>query len=210
MKTASPLDILRLPAPEAAPLLIGAILSANGRSGRIVEVEAYTEDDPASHSYGGKRRRNASMFLAAGHLYIYRSYGVHWCANLVTGPEGSGQAVLLRAVEPLTGLPRMRAERPGVPDHRLCAGPGNVCASFSFSGSHDGLRLGNGFDLRLGGPSEVWVGPRIGISRATDLPRRFFDPHSPALSRRSGRSSRPLEPDLALFWAKLKKVRTIS
>lgn len=199
MKTLTPLDILALSAPEAAPRLIGAVFSFNGRSGRIVEVEAYTEDDPASHSYGGRRHRNATMFMEAGRLYVYRSYGVHWCANLVTGPPGSGQAVLLRATEPLDGLAEMRRVRPGVADHRLCAGPGNLTAAFALTGEHDGSLLGEDFELTVGEPCQVWVGQRIGVTRAADLPRRFFNPKSPSLSRGPGLRSMPFEPGDRFF-----------
>jgi DNA-3-methyladenine glycosylase len=208
MAKPSVLDILMLPATEAAPRLVGAVFTFDGCAGRIVEVEAYTEDDPASHSYGGRRPRNATMFMEAGSLYVYRSYGVHWCANVVTGPEGSGQAVLLRAVEPLAGLPKMRRRRKAT-ERRLCAGPGNLTAAFGLSGKHDGIVLGRDYNLELGTGGEVWVGPRIGITQVADWPRRFFDAGSPFLSRGPGPASRPLDLDGRLFLAKAKKVRTI-
>lgn len=188
-----PLQILSLDAPVAAPLLIGCIFEFKEFSGRIVETEAYTETDPASHSYGGRRPRNATMFKEAGHLYVYRSYGVHWCANLVTGPEGSGQAVLLRALEPLGAVDAMRVNRPCAELTRLCAGPGNLTAALGISGDHDGIALGRGFDLRPGPGGEVWCGPRIGITKSADLPLRFFDRHSRFLSRTNFRQSSPFE-----------------
>jgi DNA-3-methyladenine glycosylase len=188
-----PLHILSLDAPIAAPLLIGWIFEFGKFSGRIVETEAYTETDPASHSYGGRRPRNATMFKTAGHLYVYRSYGVHWCANLVTGPEGSGQAVLLRALEPIGGVDSMLANRPGTELTRLCAGPGNLTAAFGLSGNHDGIVLGQGFGLKPGISVEVWSGPRIGISKAVDLPYRFFERNSRFLSRKNFRHSGPFE-----------------
>lgn len=172
--THSGAQILSLGALEAAPRLIGMVLSTPDASGRIVETEAYTEDDPASHSYRGQRTSNAAMFLGAGHIYVYRSYGVHWCLNLVTGEAGVGEAVLIRALEPLTGIEAMSRRRKGANVKRLCAGPGNVALALGLDGSHSGSRLGE--HLALSGETtqqEVCVGQRVGISAAVDWPRRF-------------------------------------
>lgn len=172
--THSGAQILSLGALEAAPRLIGMVLSTGEVSGRIVETEAYTEDDPASHSYRGRRNSNAAMFLEAGHIYVHRSYGVHWCLNLVTGAAGIGEAVLIRALEPLTGIEIMARRRGGARLDRLCAGPGNVAAALGLEGSHSGSMLGE--HIFLSGETterDVCVGTRVGISVAVDWPRRF-------------------------------------
>jgi DNA-3-methyladenine glycosylase len=179
------LQVLRLDAPDAAPLVLGLELSVNGCSGRIVEVEAYTQDDPASHSFRGRTPRNAPMFYEGGHLYVYRSYGVHWCLNLVTGMEGEGQALLVRALEPTAGLDRMRRRRGELPDHRLCAGPGNVCRALGVDGSYSGERIGGRVQLRgkPGSAQHIACGPRIGITRGMDRAWRFCLAGSRSLSR---------------------------
>ncbi|HET7046606.1 MAG TPA: DNA-3-methyladenine glycosylase [Gaiellaceae bacterium] len=171
---------------EVAPELVGAELYVDGVGGTIVEVEAYDHEDPASHAHENRRTaRNAAMFLPGGHAYVYRSYGVHWCLNLVCGPEGEGQAVLLRALEPLAGLDAMRARR-GLEDVRLlCAGPGRLCQALGVSRLHDALPLDRPpFELheRTAGP-EVRRGPRIGITRAAELPWRYGLAGSRFLSR---------------------------
>ena len=136
-------------------------------------------DDPASHSFNGPTSRNSVMFGPAGRLYVYRSYGVHWCANVVTGADGDGQAVLLRALVPLAGLEAMRSRRAGRSDRELCNGPGKLCAALGIDGADNGLDLTDVssairiVDDRAEVPAEVNVGPRIGISKAVDTPWRF-------------------------------------
>jgi DNA-3-methyladenine glycosylase len=160
---------------EVARDLIGAALLVDGVGGTIVEVEAYDQDDPASHGFGGRTSRNDSMFGPGGHAYVYRSYGVHWCLNLVTGGEGRASAVLLRALEPTHGVERMRSRR-GLEDIRLlCAGPGRLCQALGVTREHDGLPLDRPpFELHAH-PREVDVvaGARVGITRAVDLPWRY-------------------------------------
>ncbi|MGH3037769.1 MAG: DNA-3-methyladenine glycosylase, partial [Gaiellaceae bacterium] len=126
---------------EVAPELVGCTLLVDDAGGRIVEVEAYDAEDPASHGFGGETARNRAMFGPPGHAYVYRSYGIHWCLNLVCGREGTAEAVLLRALEPTQGLERMK-ERRGLEDERLlCAGPGRLCQALGVTGEHDGLPL---------------------------------------------------------------------
>jgi DNA-3-methyladenine glycosylase len=167
---------LRRSVHEVAPELIGAELYVDGVGGRIVELEAYDHEDPAAHGFGNKRTaRNAAMFLPGGHAYVYRSYGIHWCLNFVTGPEGEASAVLIRALEPLQGLDTMRARR-GLDDVRLlAAGPGRLCQALAITREHDGLPLdAPPFDLRpRNEPAEVVVGPRIGITKAVERPWRY-------------------------------------
>jgi DNA-3-methyladenine glycosylase len=156
--------------------LVGATLLVDGVGGTIVETEAYAPDDPASHSFRGRTMRNAAMFGPPGSLYVYRSYGVHWCANVVCGPDGVGSAVLLRALEPTHGLAEMRARR-GVEDvSLLCSGPGRLCEALGITSVHDGLPLDRPpFTLGLPAaePGEIVAAPRVGITRAGDLPWRY-------------------------------------
>jgi DNA-3-methyladenine glycosylase len=158
-----------------APDLIGAVFLFNGVGGRIVEVEAYHHTDPAAHSFGGRTERNAVMFGPPGFAYVYRSYGIHWCVNFVCEPDGSASAVLIRAVEPLEGLEKMRRRR-GLRDERLlCAGPGRVCEALGITRAHNGLALDAApFELRRRTRKvEIAVGPRIGITKAVDHPWRY-------------------------------------
>jgi DNA-3-methyladenine glycosylase len=156
--------------------LIGAELFVDGVGGTIVELEAYDYEDPASHGVGNRRTaRNAAMFLAGGHAYVYRSYGIHWCLNFVCGPEDEASAVLIRALEPTHGLDVMRARR-GVEDVRLlCSGPGRLCQALGVTREHDGLALDRPpFELRARTSDvEIVTGPRIGITKAAERPWRY-------------------------------------
>lgn len=170
---------------DAAPALIGWTLLVDGVGGRIVEVEAYADDDPASHAFGGPTARNGSMFGPPGHLYVYRSYGIHWCANVVCEHAGRGAGALLRALEPTHGLDRMRARR-GLDDVRLlCAGPGRLTQALGLTGADDGADLSRPpFELVAPErPSDVARTARIGISRAVDAEWRYVEAGSRWLSR---------------------------
>jgi DNA-3-methyladenine glycosylase len=170
---------------QVAPELIGVTLLVDGVGGRIVEVEAYDHEDPASHGFRGRTERNASMFGPPGHAYVYRSYGIHWCLNLVCEEEGVANAVLVRALEPTQGLDAMRRRR-GLEDERLlCSGPGRLCQALAVTREHDGLALDRPpFELvQHEGPVEVVTGPRIGITRAAELPWRYAEADSRFLSR---------------------------
>jgi DNA-3-methyladenine glycosylase len=170
---------------EVAPELIGVTLRVNGVGGTIVEVEAYDGEDPAAHGFRGRTPRNASMFGPPGHAYVYRSYGIHWCLNVVCDEEGRAEAALIRALEPTAGLETMRGRR-GLDDPRLlCAGPGRLCQALGITREHDGLSLDESpFELRApAAPPDVVAGPRIGISVATSLPWRYAAAGSRYLSR---------------------------
>jgi DNA-3-methyladenine glycosylase len=171
---------------EVAPELIGATLLVGGVGGTIVEVEAYDQDDPASHGFRGQTERTASMFGPPGHAYVYRSYGVHWCLNLVCAEEGRAEAALVRALEPTQALEAMR-ERRGVEAVRaLCSGPGKLCQALGITRAHDGLALDEPpFELFAGqSKRQLVVGTRIGITRAVEQPWRYGLAGSPFLSRR--------------------------
>jgi DNA-3-methyladenine glycosylase len=182
---ALPRDFFARSVHEVAPELIGATLLFEGVGGRIVEVEAYDHEDPASHGYRGPTERNRAMFGPAGHAYVYRSYGVHWCLNLVCEGEGVASAVLVRALEPTHGLDFMRRRR-SLDDPRLLgAGPGRLCQALGITGDHDGLPLDEPpFEIRPGEePAAVAAGPRVGITRATERPWRYVEAGSRFLSR---------------------------
>lgn len=169
-------------AVEVAGELIGAAFQVAGVGGVIVETEAYTDDDAASHSHGGMTQRNRAMFGPPAHAYVYRSYGLHWCLNFVCLP---GSAVLIRAIMPVEGLETMRLRR-GVLDARLlCSGPGRLSQALGVTGALDGLALTQApFSLAIA-PTRppLLCGRRIGITKAADLPRRFGLQGSPFLSK---------------------------
>lgn len=148
--------------------------------GVVVETEAYLGfDDPASHAYRGRRYRgNQNIYSPPGYWYVYRSYGIHWCANIVTGPPGLGAAVLLRGVLVIKGEAAVRERRGGVPPQRYANGPGKLCQALGIDLAIDGARvLGSPVEFRAGQPvSGIVVTPRIGISKARDWPLRFVAP----------------------------------
>jgi DNA-3-methyladenine glycosylase len=181
------------PAPLVAGSLIGKIFSYGPLSGRIVEVEAYDECEPASRGFSGLRKGNATLFGPPGRLEVYLTYGINYLANVVCQPAGVGSGVLIRALEPLTGVQLMRANRgdPKGPDHRLCSGPGRLCKAFGLS------RADNDTDLVVGNvrilddhvAPPYARGARIGISAAQDLDWRFYVEDNPSVSVRA-----PVEP----------------
>jgi DNA-3-methyladenine glycosylase len=177
---------------EVAPDLIGVTLLIDGVGGRIVEVEAYDQEDPASHGYGGRTARNEAMFGPPGHAYVYRSYGIHWCLNLVCGDEGVPEAALIRALEPTSGIDEQRRRR-GVEELRaLCSGPGKLCQALGITRDHDGLAL-DASPFRLEPRREapkIATGPRIGITRATELSWRYMERGSVFLSHSATRAAR--------------------
>jgi len=157
--------------------LIGCELSFDGSGGVIVETEAYDQNDPASHCYGGLTARNATMFGPPGHAYVYRSYGIHWCLNISGGREGFGCGVLIRALEPTIGIAAMQARR-GLTDLKaLCSGPGKVCAALGITRAEDGKPINQPpFSLKaraLETRITIVGGPRIGLTKAADTPWRF-------------------------------------
>jgi DNA-3-methyladenine glycosylase len=181
------LDFLA-PSAEVARQLIGATLLLQGVGGVIVETEAYDREDPASHSFSGPTVRNASMFGPPGRVYVYRSYGIHWCLNLVCREVGHGAGVLIRALEPTAGLETMRSRRglAAAADARLlCAGPGRVGQALGIGPHHDGLPVHQPpFQLvPATSVAALLIGPRIGISKAADRPWRFGLAGSRFLSR---------------------------
>ena len=186
-------DFLENPSDVAAPLLLGCTLTRtitlNGEKhklvARIVETEAYDQDDPASHAFGGPSERNTAMFGPAGHLYVYVSYGMHHCCNVVCGPKGFGSGCLVRAVEPLEGVEVMRELREAGRAYKhplklrdLTNGPGKVCAALGIDKELYGHDLTVeplvlGFAPLLPGET-IGRSPRVGISKNIDAPKRFF------------------------------------
>jgi DNA-3-methyladenine glycosylase len=166
------------------------MLLVNGVGGALVELEIYDQSDPASHSYRGRTERNASMFGPPGHAYVYCSYGVHWCLNIVCSPPGEASALLVRALEPTHGVERM-IERRGTSDPRkLCSGPGKVCQALAIGGDYDRLPL-DAPPFRVLARElepEIVRCERIGITRAQERPWRLCVAGSPYLSRGPGRA----------------------
>ncbi|MGZ4436763.1 MAG: DNA-3-methyladenine glycosylase [Nocardioidaceae bacterium] len=196
-------ETLAGPVPDVARVLLGATLRHEHPEGtvavRLTEVEAYGgEADPASHAWRGRTPRTEVMFGPAGRLYVYFSYGMHWCGNVVTGPDGHASAVLLRAGRVVEGLELARSRRgPRVADKALARGPANLMQALGLDRAADGLDLLDGGAVRLeagaGAPpvTEVQVGPRVGVSREPDRPWRFWVPGDETVSsyRRSPRAT---------------------
>jgi len=181
------------PVLKVAPDLIGATLLVDGVGGVIVELEAYHHTEPAAHSFNGRTERNAVMFGPAGYVYVYRSYGIHWCVNFVCEEEGSASAVLIRALQPTHGLPAMRRRRGLQEERALCSGPGKLCQALGVTREHDGLALDVPpfrLEERVEVP-EIVAGSRIGITRGTELNWRYMDAGSPYLSRAVPREAKP-------------------
>ncbi|UNX56356.1 DNA-3-methyladenine glycosylase [Georgenia sp. TF02-10] len=196
--------MLARPALEVAPALLGAVLTVRGTPGeagsggagvavRLTEVEAYSGTaDPGSHAYRGRTARTAPMFGPAGHLYVYFTYGMHWCANLVCGPAGTASAVLLRAAEVVAGHDLARHRRPAArTDRDLARGPARLAQALGLTGADSGLPLqvGGRAELALApapGPAQVSTGPRVGVAGpggdATDYPWRFWLTGEPTVS----------------------------
>jgi DNA-3-methyladenine glycosylase len=163
------------PVLKVAAELIGATLTFRGVGGIIVEAEAYHHTDPAAHSFNGQTDRNAVMFGPPGFAYVYRSYGIHWCVNVVCEGEGSASAVLIRALEPTQGVAAMQRRRGMTEERLLCSGPGRLCEALGITRVQNGLALDKPpFDLRARGEKpDIVKGLRIGITKAADLPWRF-------------------------------------
>lgn len=170
---------------EVAPDVIGSTLLVDGVGGEIVEVEAYDQEDPASHGFRGRTARNVAMFGPPGHAYVYRSYGIHWCLNFVCDVPGRAEAVLIRALRPTHELDEMRVRRGVHAERSLCSGPGKLCEALAITNELDGAALDEQpFELlaRETTPTIV-TGPRVGITRATELSWRYGLEGSPFLSR---------------------------
>lgn len=191
-RRAVPRSFYRRDPRHVAPELLNKVLIRDGRAGRIVEVEAYCGgEDPGSHAYRGMTKRNATMFGRPGHLYVYFTYGMHWCANAVCGDHGVGVAVLLRALAPLDGIEAMRIDRPKARrDIDLCNGPGKLCQALGITGVDDGADVVRGDrDIRIlddgtPPPDTPVVSLRVGLSAGADLPWRWYVPGEPHVSRR--------------------------
>ena len=173
---------------DVAQDLVGCALLFNGVGGVIVETESYHADDPACHAAAGPTERNAPIYGPPGYAYVYRSYGLHNLLNAVAEPEGSAAAVLVRALEPRWGLPVMRRRRSGRPDRELCSGPGKLTQAIGVGMPENATSLLGGL-FTLAGPVPGWerapvvTGPRIGITKAAELPWRFCAEDNPFVSR---------------------------
>jgi DNA-3-methyladenine glycosylase len=170
---------------EVAPELVGATLLVNGVGGIITEIEAYHHTEPAAHSYRGPTPRNMVMFGPPGFLYVYRSYGIHWCMNFVCEKEGSASAILIRALEPTHGIAAMRRRRMLHEERSLCSGPGKLCSAMAVTDKHNGMALDAApivVHARTEVP-EIATGIRIGITKAVELPWRYGIRESRFLSK---------------------------
>lgn len=185
MANAFPFIDFSQPAEKVARRLIGMTFLVDGTGGIIVETEAYDMTDPASHSYAGPTPRNEAMFGEPAHIYVYRSYGIHWCVNFTCREPGHGAAVLIRALEPTHGINTMTTRRKTGNTRLLCAGPGRLCQALAITRDLNGTPLNTPRLSLLPAPHpvEVVAGPRIGISKAVDIPWRFGLAGSPYLSR---------------------------
>lgn len=206
-------DFFARPAPSVARDLVGKLLVRTSGEGeldlpapqprqlvvRVVETEAYTQHDPASHGYGRRTMRNAPLYGPPGHAYVYRSYGIHWCLNTSTGVDGVASGVLIRAAEALEGVEVMAQRRPGVAARELLRGPAKLTIALAIDGSMTGDDLCTGGRLRCaddGSRPPVVSGPRVGVTAAADWPWRFAARGSPFVSayRRSPRAPAPPRP----------------
>ena len=184
-------EVLARPSLNVAPLLLGAVVRHETEEGtvavRLTEVEAYAgADDPSSHAYRGRTLRNAVMFGPAGHLYVYFTYGMHHCCNVVVGDEGTASAVLLRAGEVVEGTDIARSRRPGSSDRDLARGPARLCNALAIDLSHNGVDLSKGaLTLETGepiAPDAIVTGPRVGLRLAAENPWRFWLAGEPTVS----------------------------
>jgi DNA-3-methyladenine glycosylase len=183
-------EVLARPVLDVAPLLLGARLQAGGVTVRLTEVEAYAgERDPGSHAYRGRTPRTQVMFGPAGHAYVYFTYGMHWCVNVVAGPDGEASAVLLRAGEVVGGLTLARERRPGAATRDLCRGPARLTRTLGLTGEQNGVDLlAPGSPVLLSGPAgddqdRIRTGPRVGVAGAgAPTPWRFWLEGEPTVS----------------------------
>lgn len=179
------IDLLDGPVEEVAPRLLGAVLRHGAVAVRLTEVEAYAgADDPGSHSFRGPTPRNRVMFGPPGHLYCYLSHGIHVCANVSVGPDGTPGAVLMRAGEVVDGIEVARAVRPGVPDRDLARGPGRLGRTLGIRLDHYGADLTSGEITLTPGerPAEIASGPRTGLRRGAGRPWRYWIVGEPTVS----------------------------
>ncbi len=187
------IEALDRPVLEAAPLLLGARFMHGGVTVRLTEVEAYAgPSDPGSHAHNGRTERNAVMFGPPGHLYVYFTYGMHYCCNVSCGPEGDPSAILIRAGEVVDGIEEARERRPRSSDRDLARGPARLCQALGIDRGDNGLDL-RGVLVTGSVPSEFRTGPRVGLRKAADRPWRFWLPDEPSVS--VYRSAAPRRPN---------------